>query len=118
VICHPDASGSHGSTSSTESDHDILRGAGIKVICERRNPPISETLSHTNMHIHDGRILVNPGNCIDTLAALEQWGYDDNYKPAKGGRNDLSHAGDAFRYLAWHTMPRAAQVSGKGPRWR
>ena len=118
VVCHPDASGSHASTSSTESDHDILRAAGIRVICERRNPPVSETLAHANKHIHDGRVLVNETNCIDTLASLEQWGYDNSFKPAKGGRTDYSHAGDALRYLVWHTMPRASFTTGNGPRWR
>jgi hypothetical protein len=117
ITCYPDASGSHASTSSTESDHDILRGAGIKVVAESRNPPVSETIAHANLHIHANRIFVNPTTCPDTVQSLENWGYDENYRPLKGGRNDLSHAGDSFRYLAWQTMPRATAHFSR-PRWR
>jgi hypothetical protein len=117
VSCYPDASGSHASTSSTESDHDILRGAGVKVIAERRNPPVAETIAHANLHIHDNHVLVNPTTCAETLQALENWGYDQNYKPMKGGKNDLSHAGDSVRYLIWQTMPRATAHLNR-PRWR
>lgn len=118
IVCHPDASGSHSSTSSTQTDHDILRSAGVRVIAENRNPPVAETLAHANMHIAGGSVLVNLTNCVETVDSLEQWAYDDNYKPAKGGKNDRSHAGDSFRYLIWHTMPRSSMASGRGPRWR
>ena len=104
-------------SSSTESDHDILRNAGIKVIAERRNPPVSETIAHANLHIHAGRVLVNPTNCPETVQSLENWGYDESLRPLKGGRNDLSHAGDAIRYLVWQAMPRAVAHLSR-PRWR
>lgn len=117
VTCHPDASGSHASTSATESDHDILRNAGIKVVAERRNPPVAETIAHTNLHIHACSVLVNPTACPETLQSLENWGYDESYRPMKGGKHDLSHAGDALRYLIWHTMPRATAHFSR-PRWR
>ena len=117
VTCYPDASGSHASTSSTESDHDILRGAGIKVVAERRNPPVAETIAHANLHIHSGAVLINPTTCYETIQSLENWGYDESYKPMKGGKNDLSHAGDAVRYLIWQTMPRAVAQMNR-PRWR
>ena len=117
VTCHPDASGSHGSTSSTESDHEILQNAGIRVVTERRNPPVAETIAHSNLHIHAHSVLVNPTTCVETLQSLENWGYDDSYRPMKGGKHDLSHAGDALRYLVWHTMPRATAHLSR-PRWR
>jgi hypothetical protein len=119
VTCYPDASGSHGSTASTQSDHDILRNAGVQVVTEKRNPPIAETLAHANLYIHKGAILVNATNCYDTISSLEQWVYDSKtMKPAKGGSMDHSHAGDAFRYLAWQVFPRAGTRTGYGPRWR
>ena len=119
VTCFPDASGSHESTASTTSDHDILRDAGVIVIAERRNPPIAETLAHTNLYLHRDCILVNPSTCIDTVSSCEQWVYDPKtLKPMKGGSNDHSHAGDAFRYLAWQVFPRAGTRAGYGPRWR
>lgn len=118
VIVYPDSSGSHASTSSTMSDHDILREAGIKVIADRRNPPISETVSMANNYLHKKQIMVNAATCNDTVDMLESWAYDGTLKPAKGGTNDRSHFGDAFRYLIWQSMPRPAVGLGRGQRWR
>lgn len=119
VTCYPDASGSHDSTSSTQSDHEILRSAGIQVVTERRNPPIAETLAHANVHMHRGLVLINPTTCQSTISATERWSYDSKtLKPAKGGATDYSHPGDALRYLIWQVFPRAGARAGHGGRWR
>ena len=119
VTCYPDASGSHDSTSSTQSDHEILRSAGIQVVTERRNPPIAETLAHANVHMHRGLVLINPTKCQSTISATERWSYDSKtLKPAKGGATDYSHPGDALRYLIWQVFPRAGARAGHGGRWR
>lgn len=119
ITCYPDASGAHDSTSSTESDHEILRAAGVQVIAERRNPPVAETLSHANVHMHRGLVLMNPATCSGTVNAAERWSYDQKtLKPSKGGANDYSHPGDALRYLIWQVFPRAGMRSGHGKRWR
>lgn len=119
ITCYPDASGSHDSTSSTQSDHEILRGAGVKVISERKNPYVAETLAHANVHMHRGLVKINPTNCHDTINAVERWSYDSKtLKPAKGGSTDYSHPGDALRYLIWQVFPRAGTRTGYGGRWR
>ena len=119
ITCYPDASGSHDSTSSTQSDHEILRGAGIQVVAERRNPPVAETLAHANVHMHRGLVLINPTACHNTVNAAERWSYDTKtLKPTKGGATDYSHAGDALRYLIWQVFPRAGMRAGHGGRWR
>lgn len=119
ITCYPDASGSHDSTSSTQSDHEILRGAGVQVVAERRNPPISETLAHANVHMHRGLVRVNPTTCNNTINSLERWSYDNKtLKPMKGGATDYSHAGDAIRYLIWQVFPRAGMRTGYGSRWK
>jgi len=118
VVVYPDSSGSHASTSSTMSDHDILREAGCKVIAERRNPPISETVAHVNNCLHRNQILVNPSTCHDVIEMMESWAYDGSMKPAKGGARDFSHFGDALRYLTWQSMPRPGIGMNRGQRWR
>ncbi|MFZ9326495.1 MAG: terminase large subunit domain-containing protein [Polynucleobacter sp.] len=118
VIIYPDSSGSHASTSSTMSDHDILRESGAKVIAERRNPPISETVAHVNTCFHKNQILINDATCSNLVEVCENWGYDATLKPAKGGKIDYSHFGDALRYLVWQSMPRPAIGMGRGQRWR
>ena len=118
VVVYPDSSGSHGSTSSTMSDHDILREAGCKVVAERRNPPIAETVSHVNNFLHRDQILLNPSTCHDIIEVMESWAYDSSLKPAKGGSKDMSHFGDAMRYLAWQAFPRPGVGMNRGQRWR
>ena len=119
ITCYPDASGKHDSTSSTQSDHEILASAGVQVVAERRNPPISETLAHANVHMHRGLILLNPTTCHNTISSAERWSYDPKtLKPSKGGATDYSHAGDALRYLIWQVFPRAGARAGHGGRWR
>ena len=118
IIIYPDSSGSHASTSSTMSDHDILRESGAKVIAERRNPPISETVAHVNTCFHKNQILINDATCSNLVEVCENWGYDATLKPAKGGKIDYSHFGDALRYLVWQSMPRPAIGMGRGQRWR
>lgn len=118
VIIYPDSSGSHGSTSSTMSDHDILRECGAKVIAERRNPPIAETVAHANNCFHKNQLYINDSTCNDLVEVCENWGYDSTLKPAKGGRTDYSHFGDALRYLAWQAIDRPGVGLGRGQRWR
>jgi hypothetical protein len=118
VMIYPDSSGSHASTSSTMSDHDILRETGAKVIAERRNPPIAETVGHANNCFNKGQIFINCSSCHESVEMLENWGYDSSLKPSKGGKLDYSHFGDALRYLVWQTMPRPSIGLGRGQRWR
>ena len=119
ITCYPDASGSHDSTSSTQSDHEILRGAGVKVVAERRNPYVAETLAHANVHMHRNLVFLNPTTCHDTINAVERWSYDPKtLKPSKGGATDYSHPGDALRYLTWQVFQRAGSRAGHGGRWR
>jgi len=119
ITCFPDASGSHSSTSSTTSDHEILTAAGVRVVAERKNPPISETLAHANVHMRRNLIYINPAACHDTISAVERWSYDSKtLKPSKGGATDYSHPGDCIRYMAWQVFQRAGVRTSYGGRWR
>jgi hypothetical protein len=118
IIIYPDSSGSHGSTSSTMSDHDILRECGAKVIADRRNPPIAETVAHANNCFHKNQLYINDSTCNDLVEVCENWSYDATLKPAKGGRIDYSHFGDALRYLVWQSIERPGVGLGRGQRWR
>lgn len=118
VICYPDASGKRDYTSSTETDHGILRKSGIKVVADEANPSVYRTISHANNMLHRGQIKINPGMCQELEECLLYWGYDENYKPRKGGKNDLSNIGDAFRYLAWNVLPRSGAGASNERRWR
>jgi hypothetical protein len=118
LIVYPDASGGRMQTSSTTTDHQILRDAGIRVVPESRNPPIQETIQHVNALLHNAQIRVNTSTCPQLVACCEEWGYDDSLKPEKGtGSVAHDHVGDALRYLAWGAFPRGTKARS-GPRWR
>lgn len=118
LLVYPDASGGRMQTSSTTTDHQILRDAGIRVITENKNPPIQETIQHANALFHNAQIRINTATCPQLVSCCEEWGYDENLKPEKGtGSNAHDHIGDAIRYLAWGALPAGAQAR-TGSRWR
>ena len=114
LTCYPDASGGNQSTSSTKTDHQILKESGINVVSERRNPPVQETFAHCNVLFHRGLIRVNATKATHTTESLERWSYDEQSRPVKGGENDYSHGGDAFRYVVWGAMGGARRTMRRG----
>lgn len=120
LVVYPDASGGRMQTSSTTTDHQILRDAGIRVITERKNPAVQETIQHTNALFHAAQIRINTATCPNLVACCLEWGYDENLRPEKGTGSDAhDHIGDALRYLAWGALPSVGRGSLRsGPRWR
>ncbi len=116
VICFPDAAGQAQSTASTRTDHQILREGSLVVRPERRNPDVQESIAHVNALLHRGRLKVAVDRAPELTESLEQWSYDDNSRPCKGGENDYSHAGDSLRYLAWGAMGGAKRSMARGLR--
>ena len=114
LTCYPDASGGNKSTSSTKTDHQILRESGINVQSERRNPPPPETFAHCNVLFHRNLLRVNTNAAPQTTESLERWSYDERGNPQKGGENDYSHGGDAFRYVVWGSMGGANRTMRRG----
>ena len=114
LSCYPDAAGAAQSTSSTKTDHQILREGGITVQAERKNPAVAESFAHANALLHRGAIRVNDLHAKQTVDSLERWSYDERGNPLKGGANDYSHAGDAFRYLAWGALGGSRRTMRRG----
>jgi hypothetical protein len=119
LIVYPDATGGRMQTSSTTTDHDILRDAGIRVITESKNPLLTETIQHTNALFHNAQLRINPATCPDLVDCCETWGYGDDLKPEKksGVASIKDGSGDALRYLAWGALPKGGSLKS-GPRWR
>ena len=114
MVCYPDAAGAAQSTSSTKTDHQILREGGITVQAERKNPAVSESFAHANALLHRGLVKVNDLQAKHTVDSLERWSYDEQGRPLKGGTNDYSHAGDAFRYLVWGALGGSRRTMARG----
>jgi phage terminase large subunit len=97
IIVVPDASGSARKTSSSQSDHEILREAGFEVQTTRRNPAIEDRYNTVNGRLTEGRIQIDP-KCTMTQRDLERVTHEAN-------PSYLTHISDALGYLAWKIFP-------------
>lgn len=116
LFAAPDASGSHGSTSSTQTDHRILEDRGIRLISGRSNPGVADTIAHVNSLFHQDRLKINFGACSSLATVCERWAYDKKGQPSKGGSGDMSHEGDCLRYLAYWGLNGAHRTMRTGSR--
>ena len=97
----PDASGSSRKTSSTKSDHMILREAGFKVHTAKKNPAIEDRYNTVNGRLREGRIATDPIKCPMLVRDLERVTHE-------GNPSYLTHISDALGYLAWQIFPMKA----------
>jgi len=93
----PDATGSARKTSSTKSDHMILRDAGFTVVRNSVNPPTEDRYNTVNGRLLESRIEIDP-SCKMLIRDLERVTHESN--PIY-----LTHISDALGYLAWHIFP-------------
>ena len=96
-FCYPDATGNARKTSSTKSDHSILRDYGFNVQTKRSNPPVRDRVNAWNRLLKLDRISIEPNRC--------KWLVADNERMTwRGGDLDkikdpsLSHGFDAGSY--------------------
>lgn len=105
ITVYPDASGAARKTSSTSSDHEILRQAGFKVIAKAANPPVKERVLHMNKLLRgvDKESGISFSNCPELISDLERcvWRSGDIDK-----RDDeRTHASDALGYAVDYLFP-------------
>ena len=107
AVVYPDASGNARKSSSTKSDHQILRDAGFQVIARRKQPPVRDRVNAVNSRFKSAsgevRMTIDTTKCKELTADLErvQW---------KGGDIDKSddertHASDGMGYAVEYLFP-------------
>lgn len=105
IIIYPDASGQSRKTSSSTTDHDMLKKAGFKLVVDESNPSVRDRVTKMNMKFKDnnGMIFycVNTNTCPSYTEALEQLDYK-NGQPNK--ENGLDHVTEAGGYCVWHVF--------------
>jgi phage terminase large subunit len=94
----PDRTGQARKTSSTKSDHEILREAGFLIVPGRTNPAVEDRYNTVNGRLTEGRISIDKTKCPMLLRDLERVTHETN-------PDYLTHISDALGYLAWHTFP-------------
>jgi len=107
VVC--DETGNRRRSSSQNTDHEILRRAGLNVL-NFKNPYVKDRDNNANRLFEQGRIVIDP-SCKVLIKNLEQLVYDN--------KDDmLGHITDALGYLCWHLFPLHKPKRGPSVKYR
>jgi len=92
----PDETGNRRRTSASNTDHEILRRAGLDLV-KFRNPSVKDRYNNINRLFAHGLITIDP-KCKFLIKDVEQL-VNDN-------KNDmLSHSSDCLGYVGWYLNP-------------
>ena len=116
IVVFPDPSGKSRKTSAIggQTDHDIIRSYGVKVVSPRKAPHTADSINAVNVLMLNGagdrRCLIDP-SCSALIKDLDSWTYDEkslDSRPDKKRGND--HLPDALKYLVWSEY----KIAGSG----
>jgi len=101
ITLYPDATGSARKTSSSQSDHDILRQYGFRVITPKANPHVRDRVNAVNRMLKDRRLTME--NCEFLIMDLDRnvWRNGDIDKRDP----EQSHCSDAIGYAVNWLFP-------------
>lgn len=106
---YPDATGASRKTSSSKSDHQILRDNFFKIKAKRKNPSVKDRINSVNnlLLIRDGKSRFSIENCPKLVSDLERvvWKSGDIDK----SDSSLTHMSDALGYGLHFLFPIVAK---------
>ena len=107
MFAYPDATGAFGSTNSTTSNHIILQNNGFKVITDKTNPSVADSITAVNSMLRsangDIRLTIDP-KCRRLRECLIKHTYKENTRiPDKDSGYD--HLTDCMRYVIYRNWP-------------
>lgn len=110
MIIYPDAyADARKSTNASQSDHALLRRAGLTLDVPNGNPPIKDRVQSVNHMFCDGngdrRYYINTDRCPELTQALEQQVYDHNGMPVKDKTTNIDDICDAMGYFIHRKYP-------------
>lgn len=91
-----DETGNRRRTSSNQTDHEIIRRAGLELV-DFKNPTVKDRHNNLNRLFDRNYIKINP-KCTNLIKDLEQLTHDND-------DDMLSHISDALGYAAWKINP-------------
>lgn len=103
VMVYPDATGKRTNTNSQGiSDHIILSNAGFKLVTDRANPNVNDSIIAVNSAFKNDQVWIDP-SCRHLIDSLSRYAYKEGTRqPDKGAGWD--HMADAIRYLIWQEI--------------
>ena len=97
----PDATGSRRQTSSTVSDHEILRQAGFNVLSSVNPFRVDRYLAVNNL-LEKRRLIIDT-KCVKIIKDLEQLSYKEGTNQPDTIDKSLGHISDGLGYLVYKT---------------
>jgi len=104
IRIYPDATGAMRKSSSTKSDHQILRDAGFILLANRANPRVMDRVNAVNKLLMHGHMTIEPGTCQHLITDLDRNVFK-NGDIDKQSDISLTHAGDAAGYGISYLYP-------------
>lgn len=103
VDCYPDETGSNRHSSSVQSDHQILKDAGFRVICRSKNPPVKDRVNAWNRLLKDSRATIEQDTCPHFIKDNERM----SWKKGKIDESDpaIKHMFDGGTYYVEYKYP-------------
>lgn len=99
VFVYPDASGSSRKTSSSKTDHDIIKQAGFTLKTNKQNPFVRDRVNSMNSAFKNMDCLVNTEACPVLTEALEQQVFKDGEPDKTSGHDHITEAQGYF--VSW-----------------
>jgi len=100
VVIYPDASGAARNTTTTETDHTLLKKAKFKVRSPKANPAVKDRVTSMNVGFKNSKgerhHLINTNNCPNLTEALEQQPYKNGVPDKTSGHDHITEANGYF----------------------
>lgn len=120
MMVYPDATGRAGSTNSQVSNHVILQNNGFRVISDKTNPSVSDSINAVNSmfktHSGEVRLTIDP-KCARLRECLLKHTYKEGTRiPDKDSGHD--HMTDSLRYIVYRMFPVKQHTESYAPKRR
>lgn len=96
IVVYPDASGGSRKTSSSRTDHDIIRSYGFAIRANLTNPFVRDRVNAMNTAFRKMESLVNTYACPTLTEALERQVYKNGEPDKTGGYDHINEAQGYF----------------------
>lgn len=118
MYAYPDATGAFGSTNSTTSNHIILQNNGFKVITDKTNPSIADSITAVNSMLRsangDIRLTIDP-KCRRLRECLIKHTYKENTRVIDKD-SGYDHLTDCLRYVIYRNWPLKTVTQNYAPK--
>lgn len=115
IIVYPDASGASRKSSSTNTDHDILKKAGFDLVTDKSNPRIADRVNEVQASFlsadKTSKLFIDP-KCKNLKKSMAGLTYKEGTTlPDKSG--GLDHMADALGYMVHQIFPLVSKDAGQ-----